>query len=95
MKTDTLDEVGINEAGGLYVRPSTEDFPFIYREAMEVGWNPQQRLLFGPKPREWSHLDWFKQIRDAAKEQGVTLRVTPSTIWRNIPASLQKQISEL
>ena len=72
-----------NGGGRLLVRPKVCTFPYIYRAAMEVGWDPDNRALFSPKPREWSYLRWFQQIvAAAADEYGVRLVVTPYTVCR-------------
>ena len=92
MNEDQIAEVGIDEAGSLYVRPVTKAFPYIYREAMEVGWDPANRRLFGPKPREWSYADWFRQITRAAREQSTVLRITPATVWTNVSEQLRREI---
>jgi hypothetical protein len=52
---DTIEEIGIDEGGRLYLIPTQANFPFIYREAMEVHWNLDRRCLYGPNPREWSY----------------------------------------
>jgi hypothetical protein len=76
MVEDEIIEVGIDQDGKLYVRPTSQRFPYIYRAAMEVGWDPVRGALFSPKPQEWSHLDWFRQILAAiADEYGVCLRI--------------------
>jgi len=89
---DAIAEIGINEKGQLYVKPSKKAFPLMYREAMEVHWNSEQSYLYGPKPREWSYLEWFQQIFKAALEQGCELRVSSQTSWVNVPGELQQQI---
>ena len=87
---------GIDEEGRLYVRPSRSSFEHIYRAAMEVNWDSPKRRLFGPKPREWSYVDWFKQIVAApADEYGTTLSLTGDTIWSNVPFALQIEIEAL
>jgi hypothetical protein len=40
METDSIAEIAIDEVGRLCVRPSTASFPFTWREAMEVHWDP-------------------------------------------------------
>ncbi|WP_162806807.1 hypothetical protein [Sphingosinicella terrae] len=96
MNTDTIAEVGIDEEGRLYVRPSTHAFQQIWRAAMEVNWDESERRLFGPRPREWSYVDWFRQIVAApADEYGTRLSLTPETAWTNVPASLRAEIEAL
>ena len=68
MTTDRIAELAIDDAGRLCVKPTTATFPFIWREAMEVHWDPHGGFLYSPKPREWSYADWLRQILSAAKE---------------------------
>jgi hypothetical protein len=88
MTTDAIAEVGIDEHERLFVRPSTATFPLIYREAVEIHWEPTRRYLYSPKPREWSYLQWFQHIIDTAS----ILYVTSSTIWTNIPDDLSSEM---
>ncbi len=93
MMQDTIQEVGIDEEGRLYVRPFRSSFEHIGRAAMEVNWDAPNRRLFGPKPREWRYVDWFKQIVAApADEYGTTLSLTADTIWSNVPSALRAEI---
>lgn len=39
-------------------------------------------------------MNWFKQITNAAEEQGYSLRISKDTKWNNIPEALKKQILE-
>ena len=94
MNQDSIAEVGIDEDGQLYVRPSVTSFEYIYRTATEVNWDASKRRLSGPKPREWTYVDWFKQIvMAAADEYGTALKLTSDTEWSNVPAPLQAQIA--
>jgi hypothetical protein len=93
MKEDQIAQIEIGPDAKLYVQPLQETFPYIYRAAMEVGWDVESRRLFGPKPREWSYFDWFRQIvAAAADEYGVSLKISPSTMWVNIPTELRSEI---
>ncbi len=93
MVEDTIAEVGIDEEGRLYVRPSAFSFEFIYRAGMEVNWDATKCRLFSPKPREWIYSDCFKQIvAAAADEYGTALRLTAKTDWSNLPAPLRAEI---
>ena len=92
MQQDQIKEIGIDDKGRLYVKPRLKKFTYIYREAMEVHWDEDGKYLFSPKPREWSYLDWFKQIISAAKEQSCSLIITEDTIWVNIQNSLKAEI---
>ncbi len=87
-------EVGIDEAGRLCVAPSSHSFPFIYREAVEVHWDAQGAFLYSPMPREWTYLDWFKQIVSAGELQGCALQLSGDTKWNNVPEELRGEIFE-
>ncbi len=93
MRTDTIEEIGIDDGGALWIKPATATFPYIYREAMDVHWDAERLHLHSPKPRDWSYVDWFKQIRAAAYEQGVELRLEQTTSWLNIDANLKQTIA--
>ena len=95
MTHDQIDEIGIDKNGSLYICPTASRFPYIYREAMEVGWNKSRLCLFSPKPREWSYLTWFQQLVAAAREQGVVLEIAASTRWSDIPSDLRRDIESL
>ncbi len=94
MRTDTIEAVGIDEGGSLWVKPAAATFPLIYREAMEVHWDAERLRLYSPKPREWSYGAWFRQIRDAAREQGVELQLGPATSWSGIDPELQRAFAD-
>jgi hypothetical protein len=86
-------EVGIDNDGRLYVVPRGATFPFIYREAMGVTWNPERSALFSAPPREWTYLRWFEQIITAAREQGYQLTIASDTRWNNVPDHLRDEIT--
>ena len=92
LTTDKIAEITIDDGGRLCVKPTTETFPFIWRETMEVHWDPQGGFLYSPKQREWSYVDWFRQILNAVKDQGCSLEVTDTTVWTNIPAPLMDEM---
>lgn len=97
MKQDTIDVIEIDGVGKLHVVPSTESFPYIYREAMEVNWDAERHSLHSPKPRDWPYLKWFEQILAAAQAQGCELSLADKTKWLNVdPATklelLQKKV---
>ena len=95
MERDTISELEIDAIGKLYVVPTDRGFPFIYREAMEVHWDPDRRALYAPAPREWSYARWFRQILDAAREQGCELRLASSTKWSNIDAGVKAELLQV
>ena len=92
MKTDLIDEVGIDQKGRLYVRPRDCTFPFIYREGMEVNWDADNGHLYGPPPRTWDYIRWYRQIILAASNQGVVLNHHPETAWSSVPEALRNEI---
>jgi hypothetical protein len=57
MEIDNILEIGIDDEGRLYVKPTTTKFPMMYREAIEVHWDSNGDFLYSPKPRNWSYLD--------------------------------------
>jgi len=92
LRTDEVEAIGIDERGSLWVKPATATFPHIHLEAMQVRWDAARRRLCSPPPRDWSYLDWFKQIRTAAREQGVELRLGPATAWSGIEPDMRQAI---
>jgi hypothetical protein len=89
---DKIEEIGIDEKGRLYLKPTIKTFPMAYREAMEVHWNNEHGYLHGATPREWSYIDWYHQIIKAAAQQGCSLILSQKEIWVNVPTKLQSQI---
>jgi hypothetical protein len=60
---------------------------------MDVHWDAKGKFLHSPIPREWSHLQWFKQIIAAAKDEyGCQLSVTDKTIWENIADTAKEEM---
>ncbi len=95
MIEDAIEKVEIREDGRLFVKPTSQAFPYIYRAALEVGWDPAERSLFSPKPREWTYPMWFGHILAAAStEYGVNLSLTSNTEWINVPDELRSQIAD-
>jgi hypothetical protein len=92
MTTDLIAEVGIDEQGRLYLRPCSASFPYIYREAVEVHWDPDRRHLYSPRPREWTYPQWFRHIVEAAALQSCDLRLTPATAWTNVPPDVRAEM---
>jgi len=93
MTTDEILEIGIDNQERLFVRPEKQTFEYIYRAAAEVGWDKKEKVLYSPKPREWSYYLWYRHIIDIAKDEyGCKLYLTDKTIWTNIPNDLKQQI---
>lgn len=93
MQTDTIEAIGIDEHGSLWVKPAAVTFPFIYRAGMEVQWDDQNSRLYSPVPREWTYVDWYVQIKNAVRQEyGVALKIEPTTLWTGITPELQAAI---
>ena len=95
MDEDLIAAVEIDSEHRLHVVPATRAFPHVYREAMEVSWDPSRCSLHSPVPREWSYSRWFQQILAAAAAQGVRLSLSPVTGWVGVPAQLQVELSQV
>lgn len=95
MEEDEIIEIGIDKKERLYLKPQSKKFPYIYREAAEVNWEPTGNFLYSPKPREWSYLDWYKHMVDVAALQSCELFITNNTRWINIPKDLRAKIKQL
>lgn len=90
MDTDRIKRVEIDGSGRLLVFPSTQMFPLIYREGVEVHWDDSLQALYSPRPREWSYTRWFQHILDTAG----TLQLSEQTEWRNISPALKSELLE-
>ncbi len=96
MVTDQITDVEIDAEGRLRIRLAKQDLSQIWRAAAEIGWDPETRALYGPKPREWSYAKWFQHLVAAAcDEYGVTLRLSPETRWLNVPLDIRNAIERL
>ena len=95
MERDTVAEVEIDADGKLHVVPSSRAFPYIYREAMEVHWDPARRSLFSPAPREWSYSRWLQQILAAAHEQDCELEFSANTKWINVDPGVKAELLQV
>jgi hypothetical protein len=89
MKADDI--VEIDASGRLCVSAKSSSYPFIYRAAKEVHWDPHSKYLHSPLPREWPYTQRHRQIREAVKgEYGV---ITPQTQWSNIDEALKSELA--
>ncbi|MNU02547.1 hypothetical protein D3C72_2462890 [compost metagenome] len=60
---------------------------------MQVSWDIKRSCLHSPAPQDWSYLDWFRQIKSAAYNQGVELEIGPATTFA-VEASIRQAILE-
>ena len=86
MRTDSVEAVGIGEAGSLWVKPAAATIPLIYREAMEVHWDPTRLRLYSPKPRKWS-------CRRPARAERHFLGAAFRAPWRDLPERYAPRIT--
>jgi hypothetical protein len=69
MNSEKISEIAIDDSGRLTVKPNKQKFELIYRSALEVHWDDKKECLYSPKPREWTYLDWYKQIISAVESE--------------------------
>lgn len=92
MTIDSISEIGIDNEERLYIKPSTSQFLYIYRLAVEVNWDSSKKILYSPKPRDWTYIKWYNHIIATAIEYGCQLQLTKKTEWVNIPDELKTGI---
>jgi hypothetical protein len=95
MEPENILEIGIDASGRLYVAPCFRQFPYIYREAMEVNWDSRVNALHSPPPPRvhlWPVPRWFEQINAAAKAQDCELCITKETRWVGVPDEIRQEI---
>jgi hypothetical protein len=95
MPSAKISAVCIDADGRLCVTPKGKTFPFVYRAGMEVQWSEDGSFLYSPRPREWTYVQWFRQIVDAVRgEYRYELRLSKHTQWINIGAELRGAIQK-
>lgn len=92
MKTDTIAEIGIDEHRHLYLRPAASAFPSVCRLCAEVYWEPENQRIHCQKRREWTYMECFQHLMHCAMLQSYDLRITPRTVWTNVPAQLKAEM---
>ena len=92
MDSDSIEAIGIDSNGSLWIRPSKASFPMIYREANGVQWDDARRCLHAPRPREWTYVEWLRHILSTVRASAVELRLTPETEWIGIDADLRRTL---
>ena len=94
MESEQIKEVGIDAEGKLFIKPLTQEYPFIYRAAMGVYWDDKNHYLYSPILSESKDFDWFQQMLDAVRsEYQHRLLLTESTTWVNVPDDVKNKIS--
>ena len=90
---DNIVEIGIDNKERLYIKPGEKKFSQIFRTATEVHWDNKESFLYSSKPKDWTYLDWYRQIIGVIEiECHCKLFLTDKTIWVNISNDLKKQI---
>lgn len=93
-KSDWITKIEIDSDNRLLIYPAKTKYDMIYRLAKEVNWDNQGNYLYGPTPREWTHVDWYKHIRKVILEDcSCKLKIHPETEWINVTDDLRKKIS--
>lgn len=101
MKRDTVARIELDAMGRLHIVPRSQEFPFIWREAMEVHWDAETGSLYSPPPRrwlygpiKWSYGQWLLHVLSAARAQGYELEVSPDTKWVNVDPGARREMLE-
>jgi hypothetical protein len=98
MDAIVISKVRIDTAGRLRVVPASNPsqmFRFIYRAAMEVDWDEEERAFYTPVPRELSYADWCAKVITAVQsEMGVSLELEDTTVWENVSPAVKEAIRE-
>jgi hypothetical protein len=96
VKTEKIKEIGVDLKGRLYLVPSREKFPFIYRSATGVHWDEKSLFLYSPEINESECAAWFQEICAAVKsEYDVLLMPSEATQWTNIPPATREAITSV
>ncbi|MDB5802471.1 MAG: hypothetical protein JWL63_3410 [Rhodocyclales bacterium] len=96
MKYENIALVRIDAENRLCIAPEAMNFQYIYRAAMDVHWDAEGKFLHAPVPRKWSHLQWFKQIINAVKDEyNCQLSVTEKTIWENVTGTAKEEMRRI
>jgi len=91
-----INSIFLNEKGVLCVKPKGISFNMIYRSATGVHWDNKEKCLIHNPSANWDHMQWFKQMVSAVKEEyGVTLVVTGKTSFYGIDNTTVKAIKNL
>jgi len=96
MDTEEISKIEIIESGEMYLFLASGGKPmyqYIYREAAEVYWDNDRKAFKAPAPRKWSHADWYRHIVSvAASGLGLTLQLSKSPVWANVPEATKIEI---
>jgi hypothetical protein len=87
-------EVGLDAEERVFVRPTEDDFEYVYRATMEVYWDRTTRRLSHTRPpRDLTPVQWFQRILGAVgDEYSVALKLNGQTSWVAVPADLRSSM---
>ena len=95
IEKEDISEIGIDGNIGIYIRPETAKFPFIWRSASGIHWDDRKNILHTTNQTGWTHLQWYKQIVGVIRDEySYELLLTDKTIWINISNDLKKEMIE-
>ena len=96
MESEEISKVEILESGEMFLVLASGGKPmyqYIYREASEVYWDNVRKAFKAPPPRKWSHADWYRHIVSVAESGlGLSIKLSKSPIWINVPESTKAEI---
>lgn len=96
METEEVSKVEILDNDEMYVVLASGGKPmyqYIYREASEVYWDNDRKGFKAPSLKKWSHSDWYHHIVSvAASGLGISLELSSSTGWVNVPSQTKAEI---
>jgi hypothetical protein len=96
MPTDEVAEIGLDGESGLYVRTTSNEYPYIYRMASGVRWDAGRRCITIRVDSRLPCADWFRLIwQGAAQEYGVRLQLGEATEWTNVELADRQAIVAL
>ncbi len=92
-----VEEVGLDAAGHLFVKPqASDDFTYIWRDASGIRWNETTRTLVAYEPKRWEPITLFQQIVAAVKnEYGRVLALNSKTKWTNVTPEFRAQLEKV
>ncbi len=92
-----IEAIEIDQAGHLLVRlDGRRSFELIYRLANGLSWDPAKHAIQAAQPDRWEHRELLSHIcASLASEYGEHWETGSSTLWINVPAELQRRLTDL
>ncbi|OGD67388.1 hypothetical protein A2442_02685 [Candidatus Campbellbacteria bacterium RIFOXYC2_FULL_35_25] len=93
IKIENIAEIKIDSSGRLFVRPEKRIFDLIYKGVYPVSWDDNNKFLYYPNPEKMTYMETYSEILAAVlNEYDCRLKLTPNTVWVNIPDNIKKFI---